>query len=161
MKDEGGDDHRHQGGDEDFLDDPLGGDHSFDPQHDGGDVADGGEGAATVGGDDDECSVDEPVVAVVHQLAEHHDHHDARGEVVEDGREDECHEGDAPQELALVRGGHHVAHKVETAVLVNNLHDGHGTHQEEERLARLAKVLLEYLAKFFQREPPNSESWSF
>ena len=36
-----------------------------------------------------------------------------------------------------------LAHKVETAVLVDEFHNGHGAHEEEERGGRGAKVVLD------------------
>ena len=46
LQDEGRHQHRYQRGDEDFSKDALSGDHSLDPQHNGGDVANGRECAS-------------------------------------------------------------------------------------------------------------------
>ena len=96
-EDDGRDDHRDERGEENLAEHALGGDDALDPQHDGGDVADGREGTAAVGRDDDQGSVDETVLAVLHQLAQYHNHDDGRRQVVEDGRQEERHECHAPQ----------------------------------------------------------------
>jgi len=82
-------------------------------------------------------------LAILHQLAQNHHHHDARGEIVENGREEECHEGYAPQQRTLGTGFHHRAHPVEPAILVDDLDDGHGSHEEEQRGRRAAEMVLD------------------
>ena len=75
---------------------------------------------------------DKTVFLVLHQFAQYHHHHDTGGQVVEDGRKDKCHPRYLPQQRPLLCGLQHVAHKVETAILIHHLHDGHCTHQEEQ-----------------------------
>ena len=124
-------DGRHQRRDENLLDDTGSGDETFVPQHDGGHVADGRECTARIGCDDDQRGIDESVFLALYQFAEYHHHDDTGGEVVENGRQHECHEHDAPQECFLALGLQRVTHKVETSVLVDDFNNGHGTHQEE------------------------------
>lgn len=139
----GRDDDGNERGDEEFFDDSGRRDEAFVPEHDGGDVADGREGASGVGGNDDQRCVDEAVFVVGHQLAQYHDHDDGRGHVVEDGGQEEGEDGDAPEQGALAARGQQVAHEVEAAVLVDGFDDGHGAHQEEERGGRAAQVAFD------------------
>ena len=138
---QGGGDDRYERGEKELADDTPGRDHALDPEHDGGDVADGRERAAGVGGDDDDAAIYHAVLVVLDEFAEHHDHHDRGSEVVEDGREDECHECDAPQQLALAGGGESVLNEIESAVGIDDLDDGHGAHEEEQNLAGLAQMM--------------------
>ena len=146
LQDEGRDDHRYERRNEDFGEHALGGDDALDPKHDGGDVADGREGTAGVGRDDNQRRIDKSVAATLHKFAQHHDHHDRGGEIVEDGREEECHEGHAPHQFPLGARLQGVAHKVETAVGIHDFHDGHGSHKEEERSGSIAEMVLDDLA---------------
>ena len=82
---------------------------------------------------------------IADEFAEYHYHHNARGEVVENGRQNERHKGDAPQQRTLRPGLHNILHPVETTVLVDNLHDSHGSHQEEERRGRVAQMVGNHL----------------
>ncbi len=77
------------------------------------------------------------------ELAQNHDHHDTGGQVVEDGGEEEGEEGDTPEERTLGMGLHHLANPVEATILVNDFHDGHRSHQEEERGGGIAQMLLD------------------
>ena len=128
-----GNDHRHERGDEYFGDDAGSRDDALVPEHDGRDVSDGRECASRVGCDDDERGIDDAVALVADELSQNHDHHDGCGEIVEDGREDERHEGDAPQQFLLAARLQRVAHEVESAVLVDEFHNRHRSHEEEER----------------------------
>lgn len=134
-----GDDGRH----EDFLDDAGCGDESFVPKHDGGHVADGREGTAAVGCDDDEGGINQAVTAFRDEFAQNHNHHDACGEVVKDGGEDEGEPCDSPKEFPLAFCFEHVSHEVESPVLVHELHDGHGSHEEEERGGSASEVVFD------------------
>ena len=80
---------------------------------------------------------------VGHELAQNHDHDNGRGHVVQDGRQEEGQDGDAPQQGPLAAGRQHVAHEVEAAVLVDGFDDGHGAHQEEEGGGRAAQVAFD------------------
>ena len=77
------------------------------------------------------------------ELSENHDHHDTGGKIVEDGREEEGKDSDTPEERTLRLGLHHLANPVESAVLVNDFHDGHRTHQEEECCSGIAQMFLD------------------
>ena len=77
---------------------------------------------------------------VGHELAQHHHHDDARRHVVEDGREEECHERDAPEQGAFARGAQPGAHEFEASVLVDDFDNGHRSEQEDDDLARVAKM---------------------
>ena len=135
---------RNDDGDErgkyDFADNAAGGNHAFDPEHDGGYVADGREGTAAVGSQDDERGINHAFLLLVYQFAQHHNHDDAGGQIVKDGREEESHECNAPEQFTLAGGLECIAHEVEAAVGVDNLDNGHGTHQEEEDFAGVAHV---------------------
>ena len=141
-----GNDHRNQRRYEQLHYHSASGDEALVPEHDGGHVADGRERAAGVGGYDNERGVDDAVVVVGHELAQYHHHHYCRRHVVEDGREEEGDEGYAPQQRLLALHGDDVAHKVEPAVLINQLHYGHRSHEEEQRGRRAAQVALHDLA---------------
>ena len=145
-EDDGRDDHRDERGEENLAEHALGGDDALDPQHDGGDVANGREGTTGVGCDDDQCSVDQTVLTVLHQLAQYHNHHDRCCQIVEDGRQEERHECHAPQQFALGARLHRVAYEVEAPVGVDNLHNRHGTHQEEQRATGIAQMVLNDLS---------------
>ena len=69
---------------------------------------------------------------VADQLAQNHDHHDAGGKVVEDGREEECHKGNAPQQDTLGVGVHHLSDEIKASILIHKFYYSHRTHQEEE-----------------------------
>ena len=80
---------------------------------------------------------------VVDQLTQHHDHDNRSGQVVEHGREEEGDEGYFPQQRALGARMQHIAHKVEAAVGVDDFHNGHGSHEEEERFGDFAEMLAQ------------------
>ena len=142
LEEEGGDEDGDGRGNEQLLDDTCCRDASHVPQHDGRHVADGREGAARIGRQDDERGIDDAVAMVADQFAEHHDHDDRRGHVVEDGRQDErqCHH--APEQSSFRLRLQRVADEVEATILIDHLHDGHGSHEEEERRGDAAQVLL-------------------
>ena len=77
-------------------------------------------------------------------------HHDARCKVVEDGRKNESHKGDAPQQSAFAMRLYGITHKVEPAIGVNNLYDGHRTHEEEQRFGRFAQMFSQAFAHMRQ-----------
>ena len=60
-------------------------------------------------------------------------------------RQEERHECHAPQQFALGARLHRVAYEVEASVGVDNLHNRHGTHQEEQRAASIAQMVLDDL----------------
>ena len=134
--------HRHQRGHENLCEHTLGRNHTLDPQHDGGHVTNRREGTTRVGRDDNQTSVNQAFLATLDQLSQHHNHHNTCGQVVEDGREEERHKGHTPHQLALRACLHHVAYEVETSVRVHNLDNGHSTHQEKQRLASVAQMVL-------------------
>ena len=146
LQDEGRDDHRYERRNEDFGEHALCGDDALDPEHDGGDVANGREGTAGVGCDDNQGCIDKPFAAALHEFAQHHDHDDRGGEVVEDGREKEGHKGHAPHQFALGARLEGIANEVETSVGIHDFHDGHGSHEEEERSGSVAEMVLNDLA---------------
>lgn len=146
LHDKGWNDHRHYRGYEYLLYHACGCDEALVPKHDGGYIANGREGTARIGGYDNERGILDAVLVVAHELAQYHYHHNARGKVVEYGRQEECHDGYAPQQTALAGGAHQVAHKVKATVLVDELNNGHGTHQEEQGGRCGAKVVLYHLA---------------
>ena len=135
--------HRNKTGDEDFLDDALGGEAAFDPEHDGGHIADGGESTTGVGGNDDERSVDDAVVVVVHQFAEHHNHHNGGGEIVKHGRKEEGHKGHFPHQCALGAGVENITHEVEPSIGIDDFHHRHGANQEEKGFGHFTQVLAQ------------------
>lgn len=71
-------------------------------------------------------------LVLFHQFAQDHDHYDARGEVVEDSREEERQEGDAPQQCAFAFALHHATHPVKPTVLIHDFHDGQYSYEEEQ-----------------------------
>lgn len=121
---------------------PPRGNQTLVPEHDGSHVADGRKRTARVGCNDDERGIDQTVFAVVNQLAQDHHHHNGRSHVVEDGRKDERHRRDAPQQSALALCLEHVAHEVEAAVLVHGFYNGHRPHQKEQRCGRASQMSL-------------------
>ena len=117
-----------------------GGDGVAHPEHDGGDVADGGEASAQTGGHHDGAGVDDALVVVSDHLRDdaHHQHHG--GQVVHVGRDGEGQQRHDPEEDAAVAHAEPVDERVEHAVVVQHLHDGVGGDEEEDDGARLADV---------------------
>ena len=144
--DEDGDDHADQGGDDGFDDDVDGGHLSANPEHDGGDVADGAPGTASVGGEDDHTGIEPPLFLVGDEFAEEGNHDDGGGHVVEQCGEEEGEDGDDPEEFLLVGGGDLVGDDAEALVVFNQGDDGHGAEEEEDNLCGLAEVLDEVVA---------------
>lgn len=138
--------HRHERRQEQFCQHSARCYHALYPQHDGRNVSYGRERASRVGGYYHYRGEYHALLVVAYELAQHHNHHDGRGEIVEYGREEERHEGDAPQQFALATGLHDVAHEVESAIGVHNLHDGHRSHEEEQSLGSVAEVHFQNLA---------------
>ena len=124
-------DYRYKRRQEHFLNHTYRRDVALDPKHDGRYVANRRESTAAVGGKDDERGIDKPVVALLHEFAEHHNHHDARGQIVEHGRENKGNQHDAPQQRTLASGAQTVAHEDKATVGVDSLDNGHRSHQEE------------------------------
>ena len=92
------------------------------------------------------------------QFAQDHDHHDARGKVVENGREEERQESNTPQQCALAFALHHTTYPVKSTILVHDLHDGHGTHEEEQRRGGVTQVLGDGTAGLVDKFL-TAESW--
>ena len=132
LQDKGRYQHGYERGEEDLGDDTLRSDDTFNPQHDGGNVADGRECTTRVGRDYHQGSIDQTFLTLLYQLPQHHNHHNRSGEVVEDGRQEEGHEGNTPHQFPLGACLDGVSYEVETTIRVDNLHDGHSTHQEEQ-----------------------------
>ena len=116
------------------------GDATLNPQHNGRNIADGRERAARIGREDYERGIREAVFRVAHEFAQHHYHHDARGEIIENSREHEGDAGHAPKQFALGAGGEAVAHEIKAAVGIDDFNNRHGPHQEEQDFARVAEV---------------------
>ncbi len=138
--------HRHERRQENLHNHARRRNHALVPEHDCRHVADGREGAARIGCNHHQGSVNQAVFLVADELPENHNHHNRRGQIVEDGRQDERHEGDAPEQFFLARGLQHVAHKIKAAVLINEFHDGHRAHQEEQCGRGGAEVSFNLLA---------------
>ena len=119
-----------------------GGSHvAIDPKHDGGHVTDGRPSAAGIGCNDNHTGVNPAFVLVVDEFAQQHDHHDGGREVVEHGREEERDDAENPQQAAFFARGDAVGDDGEAPVHVDELDDGHGTDEEEERGGDVAHVL--------------------
>ena len=118
-----------------------GGDLSANPEHDGGDVADGTPGTACIGGEDDHAGIEPTLLAVGDELAQQSHHDDGGGHVVEQGREEEGEDGDDPEQLLLVGGGDFVGNHTEPLVVFNQGDDSHGSEEEEDYLGGLTEVL--------------------
>ena len=135
--------HRRQTGQENLFHHTDGGDRSLDPEHNRGHVADGREGTARIGRNHNQTDVVKAIFVVIDQFAQHHDHHNGGRQVVEHGRKDKADEGNFPQERPLGLGTQRIAHKVEPAVGIDDLHHRHGPHEEEERLTDFAEMLAQ------------------
>ena len=134
--------HRHQRRYEYLGQHTLSGNHTLDPEHDGGDITYRRKGSTRVGGNNDKSGIDEAFLPVLNKFAQHHNHHYRSGKIIENGRQEKRHKSHTPQKLTLRTGLHRVANKVETSVAIHNLYDGHGTHQEKQRFAGIAKMML-------------------
>ena len=117
-QDIGRDNHRNQRRDKYLGNDTDCSDYALVPKHNGCYVANRRERATRVGRDNHKRCVDDAVFLLLDELTQNHNHHNGCRKVVEDGREDERHEGDTPQQRALALGLQRVLDKVETAVLV-------------------------------------------
>ena len=137
--------HRHNRGDEQFGNHPGSRDDALVPEHDRRHIADGRKGTAGIGRDNHQRGIDDTVALIADEFPQDHDHHDRRGQIVENGREKKRHEGDAPQQRSLAARLHRVAHEIETAILVNEFHNRHGSHQEEKRRGGAAQMVLNHL----------------
>ena len=56
----------------------------------------------------------------------------------------------APQQSAFAMRLYGIAHKVEPTIGVNNLYDGHRTHEEEQRFGRFAQMFSQAFAHMRQ-----------
>ena len=135
-----GKNHRHDGGDEQFLNNTRRRDEPLVPQHDGSDISDRRKRATGVGRNDDERGIDDAVFMVVYQLAQNHHHDNGRRHIIQDGREEESQNRDAPQQGAFAFGLQQIAHEVETTVLVHRLYNNHRAHQKEQGSGSTAQV---------------------
>ena len=134
--------HRHQRRNEYFRDDTGCSDDTLVPKHDGGHVANWRESTTRIGSNHYQGSVDETVLLVADKFSKDHNHHDRRGQVVENGRKNKRHESNTPQQSPLRFGLERVAHEIETTILVDEFNNGHSTHQEEKSGSSAAEMVF-------------------
>ena len=146
MHDESRNKHRHQRRNKNLTENTSRGDRTSNPKHNGGYIANGRESTTRVGRYNHKGGINQTVVLVGHEFSQHHNHHNTRGEVVEDGRKEECHKGNTPQQSTFALCFQGIAHKVEAAIGVYNLNNGHRTHEEEERFGRFAQMFFQAFA---------------
>ena len=110
------------------------------PDHQSGDVAERAESAAGIRRDHDvhAADADEAPVAVAHRQ-HHRAHHQRRGEVVDDGREEEADDAGDPEKLPVTETvpDEPGAQRIEYAPVAHRVDVGHGGEQEEEQFAEL------------------------
>ena len=73
----------------------------------------------------------------------HHQHHGGYRKVIKIGRD---HKGDHrhhPQQLLALARPHHLLEEVEAPVIVQHLHDGHGSQKEQDNLRTTSHILQE------------------
>src|SRR3990167_9600689 len=77
------------------------------------------------------------------QLAQQGNHDDGGGQVVQCGGEEECDKADHPQQVDPLAGADAVGDDLEAFVGIDQLDDGHGTHQEEQNLGNFAQMMAQ------------------
>ena len=131
-EDIGRNNHRHHRGDEYLHDNTCCCNHTLVPQHDGSNITYRREGTTRISGNHNQCSIDETILLVSDKFTQNHNHHNRSRQVIEDSRQDECHEGNTPKQGPFRLRLKGVTHKIETTILIHQFNNGHGTHQEEE-----------------------------
>ena len=76
-------------------------------------------------------------------FAEHHNHHNGGGEIVEHGRKEEGHKGHFPHQCALGAGVEGITHEVEPSIGIDDFHHRHGANQEEKGFGHLTQMLAQ------------------
>ena len=122
-------------------DEPVG------PKREGREVADNGGRAAAVRGEDNDRAVN-----LAHPLVLEHGVHDAEheargGRVVKVGRKQEGDDGQYPQQRDRALGAQPFADKVEAAVVVEHLHDGHRGEEIQHHLCAAEDIFCEYIVR--------------
>ena len=72
-------------------------------------------------------------------------HHRRRRQVVEVGGKDKRSQRDGPQQALRVAGAYPFGDEVETAIVVQQFHNRHGSQQEHDDSSSLADILQEYM----------------
>ena len=75
------------------------------------------------------------------------EHHNRRGQIVEQCREKERQHADDPKHLDLVPGSDAVCDHPESFVCIDEFHNGHRLHQEEQNAADLLHVVKQSVLK--------------
>ena len=71
------------------------------PEHDCRNVADRRECTTGISCDDNAYGIPDAVVLVLNKLTQNHNHHNGCCKIVENGRQDSCHERNLPKQRAL------------------------------------------------------------
>ena len=116
------------------------------PDHEGGDVPKGAEGAAGIGRHDDvdAAHAHKARVAAAHRQ-DHRAHQQRGGQVVGNGRQEEGDDAGNPEELAVAELPAHqpAAQRLEDIALGHGVDVGHGDQQEEEERRVLKEVVVQ------------------
>ena len=116
------------------------------PDHQGGDVAEGAEGATCVGCDHDvdTAEIDEALVTFGH-LGHHRTHQQRRGQVVGDRRDDEGKAAGEPEQGAVAEAflDHPGTQAIEDPALVHGVDVGHRYQQEQHQLGEFQQRHME------------------
>ena len=115
------------------------------PQQQARRIANHSETSSTTGGYHDGAANEHALTTVLHDTPHDDQHHCGGGEIVQIGRDDEGGDGDGPQQTFGVVGLDPFLHKVETAVVIENLNDGHCGQQEHHDAGSPTHVIQEYL----------------
>jgi hypothetical protein len=89
---------------------------------------------------------EQPVVVFREQLAHQRDHHDGRGQIVEDRTQEEGDKADQPHQRRKLCGTNALGDDIEAVVRIDHLDDGHGAHEEEHDLGGGHHGLAKFLA---------------
>ena len=139
---EGGDEAR-DGREEELRDGREGGEVVVDPEHGGGNVANGSPHAPSVGRDDDHGAEEAALVLLRDDLSEEGDEDYRDSEVVEDGGEEEGEGADDPEEFLLIVCWNAIRDDREAIVVIDYVDDGGGSKYEVADFTNFAELVFQ------------------
>ena len=77
---------------------------------------------------------------ILYQFSEKRNHNDGGGQVVENGRHEECENSDNPQQGFFICLGDFTRYHLKTIVAVNQFNNGHGSHEEKQNAGYVTEM---------------------
>ena len=143
MRQEGGDHHVHEGGDDEVEDLVVWRDTIIVPQQECRHVTDRRPRAPCITGDDADTGILHSVRGVGDKATQDSDDDDCGSEVVKERREEERGNSYTPQQRALIRRSDDLSHGLEAPIGIDRIHKDHRAEDEEECARDVTEVLCE------------------